>query len=70
MIILHKRTFLLKGIKFALIGLLGTLINISILYTLTTLGIWYIYSEIVAIGITFTSNYIGNIIIGNIIIGE
>ncbi|MDA4122931.1 MAG: GtrA family protein [Thaumarchaeota archaeon] len=64
---LFSRQFIIKGLKFASIGALGTVLNLAILYTLTDYGhIYYIFSELVAIVIVFVFNYVGNIAVGNI----
>jgi putative flippase GtrA len=61
------KQFITKGIKFAFIGALGTVLNLGILYGLTNyVHVYYIYSELVAIIIVFGFNYIGNILVGNI----
>ena len=61
------KTFMKKGVKFAFVGAIGTVVNLGLLYSLTTyLHVYYMYSEFIAIGIAFFSNYIGNILIGNI----
>jgi len=61
------REFFTKGIKFAFIGAVGTVLNLGILYGLTTyVHVYYIVSEFVAILIVFGFNYVGNILVGNI----
>ena len=48
-------------IKFAIVGLLGTIINLAILYSFTEFfGIFYLYSAIVAFIVAATTNYIFN----------
>jgi len=50
-----------RGIKFAAIGTLGAFLSLTIQYILTDfLGIWYIYSGIVAILCAFVHNYFLN----------
>jgi putative flippase GtrA len=64
---LFSREFIVKGLKFASIGALGTVLNLAILYTLTDHGhIYYLYSELAAIIVVFVFNYVGNILVGNI----
>lgn len=64
---LFSRQFVMKGIKFAFIGAVGTVLNLAILYGLTTyVHVYYILSELIAIIIVFAFNYIGNILVGNI----
>ena len=48
-------------IKFAIVGSIGAVINLSILYCLTELfNFYYIFSEIVAFTVAVTNNYILN----------
>ena len=62
-----SRQFLTKGMKFAFIGAVGTVLNLGILYGLTTyVHVYYILSELIAILLVFGFNYIGNILVGNI----
>ncbi len=64
---LFSKQFVTKGIKFAFIGAVGTVVNLGILYGLTTYAhVYYILSELIAILIVFAFNYIGNIMVGNI----
>jgi len=64
---LFSKQFITKGIKFAIIGAIGTVMNLGILYALTDYGhVYYILSELVAIIIVFVFNYVGNILVGNI----
>ncbi len=58
---LISRSFITQMIKFAIVGALGTLVNISILYILTEIfNIYYIISEIFAFFISGLNNYIFN----------
>jgi hypothetical protein len=64
---LFSKQFVTKGVKFAFIGAVGTVLNLGILYGLTTYAhVYYILSELIAIIIVFAFNYIGNIVVGNI----
>jgi hypothetical protein len=64
---LFSKQFVTKGIKFAFIGAVGTVVNLGILYGLTTYAhVYYILSELIAIIIVFAFNYVGNIVVGNI----
>jgi putative flippase GtrA len=64
---MNLKIFMKKGFKFTLIGGIGSILNLSILYLLTNeLNIYYIYSEVIAILLVYIFNYIGNIKIGNI----
>jgi uncharacterized membrane protein len=64
---LFSKQFVTKGVKFAFIGAVGTVLNLGILYGLTTYAhVYYILSELIAILIVFAFNYIGNIMVGNI----
>jgi dolichol-phosphate mannosyltransferase len=48
-------------VKFALVGLLGTLINLAVLYSLTEmLGVYYIISAVAAFTVAATSNFFLN----------
>ena len=52
------RDYLSKGFRFAVSGATGVLVNLSILYALTTYAhLWYILSELIAILVTFVTNY-------------
>jgi putative flippase GtrA len=64
---MNFRQFAVKGIKFAIIGGIGTILNLSILYGLTTYAhLYYLYSELIAIFIVFVFNFMGNVLVGNI----
>jgi hypothetical protein len=53
--------------KFAVVGSVGALVNLAVLYGLVQfLGVWFMGAEVVAIGVSFSTNYFGNILIGNI----
>lgn len=59
------RKYIRKGIKqfikFAFVGLIGTFINVAILYLLTeNLGIYYLFSATISFIIAMTNNFIWN----------
>jgi len=61
------RTFLLKGFKFWFIGGIGILINMGVLLSLVEVfELDYKIAGFVGICIAAFSNYVGNILIGNI----
>ncbi len=61
------KQFVTKGVKFAFIGAIGTVLNLGILYSLTTyVHLYYLISELIAIVIVFVFNFVGNILVGNI----
>lgn len=56
-----------KFVKFAIIGAIGSGINLAVLYALTSgVHIWYLYSECVAILIAASFNFWGNVRVRNI----
>ena len=64
---IKPKQFIMKGVKFGLIGAIGTVLNLGILYVLTSYAhVFYLYSELIAIITVFGFNYVGNILIGNI----
>ncbi|MEK7539279.1 MAG: glycosyltransferase family 2 protein [Patescibacteria group bacterium] len=57
----YKKEIILQFFKFALVGLVGTLLNVSILYALTEyFKIYYIISALLAFTIAMTTNFIFN----------
>lgn len=57
----YKKKVIKEFFKFAFVGLVGTFINIVILYSLTEfLGIYYMFSEVFAFIIAATSNFFLN----------
>jgi dolichol-phosphate mannosyltransferase len=50
----------IRFIKFNIVGLTGVFVNEGILMLLTSLGLYYIYSSIVAIEISIISNFMLN----------
>ena len=68
--ILSKSTFW-KLFNFAIVGAIGSLINLGILYALTEWAhVYYIVSEIAAILCVFVFNFFGNVINGNIVLDK
>ncbi len=64
---LDLHDFVAKGLKFAVVGAIGTGVNLAVLFILVQyFNVWYLAAELVAVAIAFASNYIGNIFIGNI----
>lgn len=58
---LNLNSFLAQLIKFAFVGFIGTIVNLTILYTLTEFFyVYYIISEIIAFFISVINNYILN----------
>jgi putative flippase GtrA len=58
---LFKTPNFVELIKFAFVGALGTIVNLSILYTLTELfNVYYIISETIAFLVSVLHNYILN----------
>jgi len=56
-----SKLFLKQGIKFAIVGAIGTFVNLTILYLLTEIfGILYLISESIAFIISLLNNYILN----------
>lgn len=62
--IFHKifsKPFILEFTKFAIVGAIGTVVNLSILYLLTDIfKIYYLISEIIAFFISVLNNYVIN----------
>ena len=57
----YKKEIITQFFKFASVGLVGTFINLTILYILTEyFGVYYMISAIIAIGTTLITNFIGN----------
>ena len=58
---IFSKSFILQFIKFGVVGALGTIVNISILYFLTEFfNLYYIISEIFAFSASVLNNYILN----------
>ena len=57
----YKKEVIHQFIKFGIVGLIGTIINLFILFLLTDLaGVYYLFSAIIAFFIAMTSNFILN----------
>jgi len=57
----YQKEVRFQFLKYSLVGLVGTLINLAILYILTEyFHIYYMISAVIAIGITLITNFIGN----------
>jgi len=57
----YKKEVILQFFKFAFVGLIGTIVNVSIMYTLTEyLGVYYVISAFFAFCIAVTVNFIFN----------
>lgn len=55
------REFINPMIKFYIVGGIGTIINLVILYILTDfLNIWYVLSATIAVPVSVTTNFFGN----------
>lgn len=56
-----SKAFIKQGIKFAIVGGIGTLVNLSILYIFTDIiGILYLISGAIAFNVALVNNYILN----------
>ncbi|MFX1504269.1 MAG: GtrA family protein [Promethearchaeota archaeon] len=56
-----SKTFIIQGIRFAVVGGIGTLVNLSLLYILTEIyGILYLISEAFAFTVSVIHNYFWN----------
>ena len=59
--LVFSKDFITQGIRFAIVGGIGTLVNLSLLYILTDVyGILYLISETVAFIIVVLHNYLWN----------
>ena len=57
----YKKEVISQFFKFASVGLVGTFINLFILYVLTEyFGVYYMISAVIAIGTTLMTNFLGN----------
>jgi|SRR5579872_1078599 len=65
------RDYVRKGFKFMVIGAVGSVVNLGLLYVFVEyFKLWYIWAEVLAILIAFLVNFNGNILVKNIHIGE
>ncbi len=56
-----------KGFKFMVIGAVGSVVNLGVLYALVQyLKLYYLWAEVIAIVVAFAVNYNGNILVKNI----
>lgn len=61
------KDYIQKGFKFIIVGAIGSVVNLGLLYFFTKyFGLYYIWSEVLAILIAFAVNYNGNILLKNI----
>ena len=68
---LDLRDYIRKGFKFMIIGAIGSVINLGVLYVLVQyFKFWYILAEVIAILVAFAVNYNGNILVKNIHINK
>lgn len=59
--LVFSKSFISQGIRFALVGGIGTLVNLSLLYILTDIyGILYLISETIAFIVAVLHNYMWN----------
>ncbi len=59
--LVFSKAFIVQGIRFAIVGGIGTLVNLSLLYILTDVyGILYLISEAIAFTISVIHNYFWN----------
>ena len=59
--VFYKKNIIAEFFKFAFVGLIGTLINVAILYFLTEyFGIYYMFSAIISFIVAMTNNFILN----------
>jgi O-antigen/teichoic acid export membrane protein len=64
---LDLRDYIRKGIKFMIIGAVGSVVNLGMLYFLVQyFKMWYIWAEVISILVAFLVNYNGNILVKNI----
>ena len=59
--LVFSKVFIIQGIRFAIVGGIGTLVNLSLLYILTDVyGILYLISETVGFTVSVIHNYFWN----------
>jgi len=64
---LDLRDYARKGFKFMIIGAVGSVVNLGMLYILVQyFKLWYIWAEVISILVAFAVNYNGNILVKNI----
>ncbi len=68
---LDLKDYVKKGFKFMIIGAVGAVVNLGLLYLFVQYGkIWYFWAEVLATLIAFAVNFNGNILVKNINIGK
>ncbi len=66
-IMLDLKDYARKGFKFMVIGAVGSVVNLGMLYFLVQyFKLYYIWAEVIAILVAFAVNYNGNILVKNI----
>jgi hypothetical protein len=66
-VMLDLRDYVKKGFKFMVIGAVGSVVNLGMLYILVQyFKLWYIWAEVISILVAFAVNYNGNILVKNI----
>jgi len=59
--LVFSKSFIIQGIRFAIVGGIGTFVNLSLLYILTDIyGILYLISEAIAFTVSVIHNYFWN----------
>ena len=59
--LVFSKAFIIQGIRFAVVGGVGTLVNLSLLYILTDIyGLLYLISEAIAFTVSVIHNYFWN----------
>jgi GtrA-like protein len=66
-VMLDLKDYAKKGVKFMVIGAVGSVVNLGVLYILVQyFKLYYIWAEVIAILVAFAVNYNGNILVKNI----
>ncbi|HYB03048.1 MAG TPA: GtrA family protein [Nitrososphaerales archaeon] len=66
-VMLDLKDYVKKGFKFMVIGAVGSVVNLGMLYFLVQyFKLWYIWAEVISILVAFAVNYNGNILVKNI----
>ena len=63
---MKPRLYLWRGIVFGWTGIASTLVNIFLLWLLTQLGLWYLYSGLIGTIVAGVVHYNLNVVTGNI----
>lgn len=70
-LMLDLKEYARKGLKFMVIGAVGSVVNLGVLYALVEyFKLWYLWAEVIAILVAFMVNYNGNILVKNIHVGN